>query len=434
MGSFANTIEKRVTKQTSGVASSMLQRLNTLGAKNISIISFPSNLENQAQATYMVIYVLDNPSNQASFNSNIFASDVDETSYEIGFISELSDAAKEHVINPLTNWLKDTGNQIAKDAKDWLNKAKESLTPAKTDNTEQVQLSTWEEIKQFNNKWLLRKKTKKASDEFNDAFDPLSKSTRAGGWQLEKAIQIQMPSSSLRYKYDNGWESTDTSTLNTIKTLMSGLTNMFGDKSSRKTGSSQISEVLDRIGNSIGDALSGGGYTAEKQSKSGVVYNPVLVFNYTVPRPREFTYSFSLYPRNKEELYNLYNIIQLLKFYSLPEVNEYHNAKKTKDDGTIVDKKENGKTVKTQNPMTFRYPAKFAIKFYTNGYENKWFPKTSMLGLTSIEETLTGDGGDMAYFENYFDKGSGNPPRMIRLTLSFKELAILDRNAANAGY
>ena len=56
------------------------------------------------------------------------------------------------------------------------------------------------------------------------------------------------------------------------------------------------------------------------------------------------------------------------------------------------------------------------------------------LGLTSIEESLTGEGGDMAYFENYFDTHGGNPPRMVNLTLTFKELGILTREYAKEGY
>ena len=81
-----------------------------------------------------------------------------------------------------------------------------------------------------------------------------------------------------------------------------------------------------------------------------------------------------------------------------------------------------------------RYPAKFAVKFYTNGYENKWLPSTATLGLTKLEETLTGDNGDMAFFEIYFDKNSGNPHRVVRLNLEFTELTLMTRAYANSGY
>ena len=61
-------------------------------------------------------------------------------------------------------------------------------------------------------------------------------------------------------------------------------------------------------------------------------------------------------------------------------------------------------------------------------------PKTMRMGLTRISETLTGENGDMAFFENYFDKNSGNPPRIVNLTLEFKELGIMSREYANLGY
>ena len=102
----------------------------------------------------------------------------------------------------------------------------------------------------------------------------------------------------------------------------------------------------------------------------------------------------------------------MLKFYALPE---------------------GGKDA-SKGGLYIKYPAKFAVKFYTNGYENKWLPSTATLGLTSLSETLTGDNGDMAFFENYFDKHSGNPPRLINLTLKFTELTIMTRDYANSGY
>ena len=103
----------------------------------------------------------------------------------------------------------------------------------------------------------------------------------------------------------------------------------------------------------------------------------------------------------------------MLKYYALPET---------------------GSETGNSKSLILRYPAKFAVKFYTNGYENKWLPNTAAMGLTGLEETLTGDNGDMAFFENYFDKNTGNPPRLVKLTLKFQELTYMTREYANSGY
>ena len=254
----------------------------------------------------------------------------------------------------------------------------------------------------------------KTSKEVRDLLDPTK--NPGAGYRLETAIALQMPTSDLTYTYDNGWESKNTAAYATIMAAINGIYNYGmgwakGDQERKQRGINTLDPVGTKIVDAVGDSVTGGGFSATRQAKGKYVNNPVLVFNYNIPEPRTFSYSFTLYPRNKDELYTLYNIIQTIKFYALPETSSNSNG-----------------------DLLIRYPAKFAVKFYTNGYENKWLPNTAALGLTSIEETLTGDNGDMAFFENYFDKNTGNPPRMVRLTLKFKELTILNRNYANNGY
>lgn len=421
MAIVADVVEKRITREATGVASSMLNKLkkNTKN-NNVSTISFPSNLENQAQSTYMVIYIFENISNKQKFSNTVFNASEGEETYEIGAITWLKDKLNKEVIDPLTKEVKNLGKDLVKSGTDWLKKAEkaagEATTKAVNDTAKSIGIKTdvMKEIKDFTSDYIIPKRKKSESKALKDFLDPTK--NMANGYRLEKAIQIQMPSSSLTYKYENGWESADTSTLNTIRTLVSGIKGLFGNKEQRKDAKSDLSNVFNKIIDKVGDAFTGSGYMATEMAQKRYVYNPVLVFNYTIPTPRTFSYSFSLYPRNKEELYTLFNLIQTLKFYALPEV------------------RESVKNGAVSTAMTYNYPAKFAIKFYTNGYENSWFPKTLTLGLTSIEETLTGDNGDMAFFENYFDKNSGNPPRMVNLTLSFKELGIMSRNAANRGY
>lgn len=412
---------EQVTKKSMGQATKMLEKLvDKDGNKlNVSKISFPSNLENQAQATYMVIYIFDNINNKQKFSNSVFNSDVSDSTYEIKAVTWIKDQIKNEIVDPLKKYAKDTKDKIVKDAKDWLKKQKDELVDKekeKADKTKSLTILGYDvkETIDWANEWVVPHRKKSESSALKDTLDPVK--NLGNGYKLEKAIQIQMPSSSIQYKYENGWESTDTSTLNTIKSLIEGVKNLFGSDAENAQGKAQLNNILKQVGDAVGNVVTGGGYKADKSASRRQVYNPVIVFNYTVPTPRTFTYSFQLYPRNKKELYDLFNMIQTLKFYALPEVGsgELKNA--------------------STRPIFFNYPAKFSIKFYTNGYENKWFPKTMALGLTSIEETLTGDNGDMAFFENYFDTQSGNPPRMVNLTLTFKELGIMSREYANLGY
>ena len=423
MANVANIVEKRITHEATGVASKMLNKLKKkTGGNNVSTISFPSNLENQAQSTYMTIFIFDNESNQQKFSTTVFNSNIDEDTYEIGAIRALKDWTTEELLDPLKKNLKDAGNYLVKTGEDWLKNAEKKADKAAKDTAEalEIDVNKVKSVKDQINKYIVPHRKQSQSRALANSLDPLKHPDV--GYRLEKAIQIQMPSSDLTYKYDNGWESTNTESLNAIRKVAESLNSLFeggmgGVLKSKnwQNAYSQIAPVLGKIGNKLGDLVTGGGFTADKSARERFVYNPVLVFNYKIPSPRTFSFSFSLYPRNKEELYTLFNLIQTLKFYSLPETSVHTKSDKSQE-------------------MTFRYPAKFSIKFYTNGYENKWFPKTLSLGLTSLEETLTGDNGDMAYFENYFDKFSGNPPRMVKLSLNFTELGIMSRTAANEGY
>lgn len=410
--SVTDAVSKRIVNFGNSKAESMLNKLTDKNGKNVASVCFPHDLKNQAQCTYMVIYIMDNISNSKSMSSTTFNSETDIDSYDIPAITFLKNYTKQELDN-LKNEAKKLSDNIVKSAKEQVKSWFEDKADSKTDKTQEVQLSEtamkMKEVGEWTNKWLVPKRKVSEAKALKDSLDP-TKNT--DGYVLKQAIALQMPSSSLRYNYENGWQSTDTSTLNTIRTLLSGVKNMFGDESSQNNAKKQLSSVLTKVEMAVGDLLTGGGFSATEKAKQRIVQNPVLVFNYTVPQPRTFSYDFTLYPRNKDELYTIYNIIQTLKFYSLPEAGDTQNNR----------------------VMWYNYPGKFAIKFYTNGYENKWFPKTMALGLVSLEETLTGDGGDMAFFENYFDTESGNPPRVIKLSLKFKELGILSRDYANAGY
>ena len=413
MGIITNYVEKNITKTASSLGNEILDKLADK-SKNVTTITFPHNLENQAQATYMVIYVMDNTDNTSKFSTTQFNSGVNEDTWEIPAITFLKQYTKQE-LQRLKNYAKEVGKSWAKDAGAWL---KSKLSPYGQDITQALGLDsqTIKEAGEWANKWLVPRRVHNPSKVLADKLDPLK--NPGAGYKLETAIALQMPTSELTYNYENGWESKVTATYETIRQSITGVIDSVkgwwndNDQQYNK-GMSQLSAVGTKITDALGNMVTGGGFSAARQAKNRYLYNPVLVFNYTIPTPRTFSYSFTLYPRNKEELYTLYNIIQMLKYYALPET---------------------GSETGNSKSLILRYPAKFAVKFYTNGYENKWLPNTAAMGLTGLEETLTGDNGDMAFFENYFDKNTGNPPRLVKLTLKFQELTYMTREYANSGY
>lgn len=411
-------IEQITKRSTNSLESRIADKLKG-GSKvnNVETISFPLDLDNIAQCTYMTIYIFDSKQNQQKFENAWFNSALTGDEYEIPIINKIKAEVQDSVIDPLKKKLESTKESVVQSAKSWLNRQKEALNfeSNKDDQTNEIS-SISAEIKtatDWINKNLVPKRKKSELKDFQDLLDPVKNPD--GGYQLVKAIQIQMPNSAIKYSYENGWDTQDAKTYNMMRTLVDGIQKVF-DSDTRDQGKSELKAVGGQVIRALGDAVTGGGYSAAAQAEHNYVVNPVMVFNYSIPSPRTFTYQFSLYPRSKDELYALYNLIQTLKFYSLPEISGYTSKGKGRQQVTI------------------NYPAKFAIKFYTNGYENRWFHKTISLGLTHLEETLTGESGDMAYFENYFDTKTGNPPRMINLSLTFKELGILSRNHVAVGY
>lgn len=441
--SIVNNAVKRTVGSALKDTNDVLDAL--LGVKDtdkVSTICFPHDIRTDANSTYMVIYIMDNQNNQLSFSNSIFNSKVDTSSYEIKAIAYAKEYAKQELKN------------LERAARDVIKQAKDSViedvvdffsTPSETQKTKEAQGKTAAEkvanaeqqiskIKQawnWTNEWLIPHRVKSPDQKIREELDPANNPGK--GYVLKKAIALQLPNSPLTYKNDYGWEAADTKTIEMIKKLGSAIYNygsglFTGDEAEKKklyqSGANDFKTMWPDAQRAIGDAVTGGSYSAYENSKTQQWRNPLVVFNYKTPDPRTFSYSFSFAPRNKEELYDIYNIIALLRFYAAPIL----RGNTPVDDGKVMTEGTN------TAGWWVNFPAKFSVKFYTGGYENQWLHKSITLGLTSISETLTGENGDLAFFENYFDTGSGNPPRLIELTLNFTELGIIDRHAINAGY
>lgn len=152
------------------------------------------------------------------------------------------------------------------------------------------------------------------------------------------------------------------------------------------------------------------------QKNYGKIYYPLYYFAYSLPSPRDFQFDYMFAPRNSAEMYDAWNIIRMLEFYSLGN--------------HLVDSVKDSKGNETAATMTYMtLPARFRVKFYTNSVENTWYGKTKLLGLEKISYTIP---RDTSYISD--DKGNGNVPRVFSLSLSFKELSIRTRDDISNGY
>lgn len=235
-----------------------------------------------------------------------------------------------------------------------------------------------------------------------------------GNQRMDTAIVLQLPDNALKYSYGAGWEGKETRSAAFIDKVAGKSVDDLRNLEVLKAGANLWKGFKDNISEAtklIYETALGSEGEAYVGATTRQVRNKAVEFLYSAPSPRTFKYDYKLNPRNKNELYNLFNIIKTIKYYSHPEFG--------KGSGNL---------------SFYNYPAEFDIKFYSNGTENKWIHKTSSLGLIKLEEDLTGEDGNMSFFENHFDSSTGAPPRVVNLSLEFTELSILTRNEIENGF
>jgi hypothetical protein len=121
---------------------------------------------------------------------------------------------------------------------------------------------------------------------------------------------------------------------------------------------------------------------------------------------RNFTWTWTLYPRNKDEAKALWDIIEFLKYHTLPEYDEAAAG------------------------IFLIQPSLFDIEFHSHGQRNDYLPKT----LSCVCKNISVDyapAGTVAFFEPYIDPKTGrtvSAPIGVRLSLSFEENEILTKN------
>ena len=122
--------------------------------------------------------------------------------------------------------------------------------------------------------------------------------------------------------------------------------------------------------------------------------------------PRQFSYTFQLMARNKQEALTIQKIIKFFKFHMHPELDEATGGR------------------------YFRVPSEFEIHYAYNDQKNNYLYELSRCVCNSVEVDY---GGDNFQSFRQFD-GEGAAPVNISLSLSFTETTVLTKAQIAEGY
>lgn len=163
----------------------------------------------------------------------------------------------------------------------------------------------------------------------------------------------------------------------------------------------------------IGLAADSIGQGAVADSITGTVINPRLAKLFKQKDFRNFSFSWEFYPRSKEEVNMIRDIIETFRYHA-------HPAKFGENSGSQIQ---------------LRVPAEFRVRFLSTNsdrnnqagfVENEYLPKIGYCALNSIQADYTANG----IYSSFQD----NSPTSITLTLQFSEMDVLTRDKIEEGF
>ena len=122
--------------------------------------------------------------------------------------------------------------------------------------------------------------------------------------------------------------------------------------------------------------------------------------------PRQFSYTFSLIARNKQEALTIQKIIKFFKFHMHPELDAASGGR------------------------FFRVPSEFEIHYAYNDQKNNYLHELSRCVCNSVEVDY--GGGDFQTFRQFDNEGAA--PVNVSLSLAFTETTVLTKREIVDGY
>lgn len=218
-------------------------------------------------------------------------------------------------------------------------------------------------------------------------------------YKQQKAC-IVLPTPNVSTNYSLSWSETDNFTLGNLMEIGGNIGNTLN--SENVDGFMNTMGEIVKKNSDIGLALmSKAPMYGDVLSKAmGKTYNPRKEQLFKEVNFRDFNFTYTFAPRSEQEAKNVMAIINQFKYHAHPDMK----------DGDFL----------------FIYPSEFDIVHYFDGRPNKLMPRhaTSILNSVTIDYSPN---GNYSVFPN-------GMPTMIRMTLNFKELAILTKKDIAAGY
>jgi hypothetical protein len=150
---------------------------------------------------------------------------------------------------------------------------------------------------------------------------------------------------------------------------------------------------------------------------AGKITNPRLEKLFKQKDFRNFSFSWEIYPRSREETEAIRNIIETFRYHA-------HPARDSDTENKEDDKAE----------VILRVPGEFEIKFLSTNpnpnqggfVENEFFPKIARCALNSISVDFTPN--------SVFSSFENNSPTAVTFTLQFSEMGLITREDVSKGF
>lgn len=155
------------------------------------------------------------------------------------------------------------------------------------------------------------------------------------------------------------------------------------------------------------------GQGAVANTITGTVINPRLAKLFKQKDFRNFSFSWEFYPRSKEEVNMIRDIVETFRYHA-------HPAKFGENSGSQIQ---------------LRVPAEFRVRFLSTNpdrnnqagfVENEYLPRIGFCALNSIQVDYTANG--------VYSSLQDNSPTAITLTLQFSEMDVLTRDKIDEGF
>ena len=154
------------------------------------------------------------------------------------------------------------------------------------------------------------------------------------------------------------------------------------------------------------ETFTGGSHTSDILLQAhGYAVNPQLQMLYTGTSLRTFQLTFNFTPKSQKEADVVKSILFTFKYYSSPAL-------------------QNGTSSSSQS-MFLIPPSIFSVKFMQNGIENDNLPKYADCVLDSM---------DVNHTPNGFAAHTDGSPIQTQLTLTFKEIELVEKGRLSKGY